>query len=106
MIDLYSRFVKSNLTAYYVEDNYIADGDHMQEYESLPAFVGAVSSAIAKNFCDDDLAVLAAVFTQLGDSLALIAAARIKCANKRTDSGNEKEQKRFSPQKNAGNSKP
>lgn len=43
---------------------------------SLPILVGALSSAIANNYNADELAVLSAVFVQLGDSLALIVAQR------------------------------
>jgi hypothetical protein len=39
-----------------------------------PIFVGALASAIAQCCTDEELEVLAAVFTQLGDSLALILA--------------------------------
>ncbi len=44
--------------------------------DSLPAAVGALAAAIAQGRSADDLALLGAIFTQLGDSLALIAAAR------------------------------
>lgn len=46
------------------------------DFESIPVFVGVLSSAIAKNFSSNELAVLSGVFTQLGDSLALIVAQR------------------------------
>lgn len=46
------------------------------DFESLPVFVGVLSSAIAKNFNANELAVLSGVFTQLGDSLALVAVQR------------------------------
>ncbi len=44
--------------------------------DSLPAAVGALAAAMAQGMSADDLALLSAIFTQLGDSLALIAAAR------------------------------
>lgn len=44
--------------------------------DSLPAAIGALSASIAQGMPDDELAVLAAAFTQLGDSLALILASR------------------------------
>jgi hypothetical protein len=43
---------------------------------TIPAAVGALASVIAKEISDEDLAVLAAVFTQLGDSLTVISAIR------------------------------
>lgn len=44
--------------------------------DSIPSAVGALSAAIARGRPDDEIALLAAVFTQLGDSLALVLAAR------------------------------
>lgn len=44
--------------------------------DSLPAAVGALSAAIAQGRNDDEIALLSAVFTQLGDGLALLLAAR------------------------------
>ncbi|MDO5111613.1 MAG: hypothetical protein Q4E65_04855 [Clostridia bacterium] len=44
--------------------------------DSLPAMIGALSASIAEGCTDEELAILAAAFTQLGDSLALILAAR------------------------------
>jgi hypothetical protein len=44
--------------------------------DTLPAAVGAVAAALAQNRTDEELALLAAVFTQLGDSLALILVSR------------------------------
>ena len=52
----------------------------------LVSFVSAVSCAIAKNATDDELSLLAAVFTQLGDSLATIAVSRSISADKTCDS--------------------
>ena len=48
--------------------------------DSIPAAVGAISASIAQGCPDEELAILAAAFTQLGDSLALILAAR-SCNN-------------------------
>ena len=44
--------------------------------DGLPVVVGMLSTAIARGRSTDELTILAALFTQLGDSLALIAAAR------------------------------
>lgn len=44
--------------------------------ESLPATVGALAAAIAQGHSEEDIALLAALFTQLGDSLAVILAAK------------------------------
>lgn len=44
--------------------------------DSLPAIAGALAAAIAQGRSEDDIALLAALFTQLGDGLALILAAR------------------------------
>lgn len=58
--------------------------------DSVPATVGALSSAIAKGLSNDELALLAAVFTQLGDSLSLILASRICAASgAKDDNGGE-----------------
>lgn len=46
---------------------------------AIPAAVGALASAIACELSDEELGLLAAVLVQLGDSLALILAARV-CA--------------------------
>lgn len=53
--------------------------------DTIPSVVGALSAAIARGRSDNEIALLAAVFTQLGDSLALILAAK-DCPAKRTDS--------------------
>ena len=53
--------------------------------DTIPSVVGALSTAIARGRSDNEIALLAAVFTQLGDSLALILAAK-DCPAKRTDS--------------------
>ena len=42
----------------------------------MPSTVGAIAGAIAKGHTDEEIALLAAAFTQLGDSLTLILAAR------------------------------
>lgn len=43
---------------------------------AMPAAVGALAAAIAEGLSADELALLSAVFSQLGDSLAVIAAAQ------------------------------
>ena len=49
----------------------------------LPAGIGALACLLAENVPDDDeLALLAAVFTQLGDTLDTLLAARTLCNNK------------------------
>lgn len=45
----------------------------------LVTFISALSCAIAKNCTADETVMLAAFFTQLGDSLATIAAADEFC---------------------------
>ena len=44
--------------------------------DSLPAAVGALAASIAQGRSQEEIALLAAIFTQLGDSLALVLAAR------------------------------
>ena len=44
--------------------------------EAIAAMITAVAAAIAKDRDADELALLGAVFTQLGDTLATISAAR------------------------------
>ena len=44
--------------------------------DTLPAAVGALAAAIAEGRSDDELALLSALFVQLGDSLTTILAAR------------------------------
>lgn len=46
---------------------------------SVTLSVTAVAEALAKNLSDEELDVIAAVFTQLGDTLATIAALREAC---------------------------
>ena len=51
----------------------------------LPATVGALAATIAEGLCDDELALMAALFVQLGDSLATVLACRVvqeKCCKK------------------------
>ena len=55
-------------------------GDLMSCPEPLPATVGVLASTIADGLSDNEVALLAALFTQLGDSLALILALRA-CQN-------------------------
>lgn len=43
---------------------------------TLPAAIGAIASLLAEGLSDDDLDLLSAVFTQLGDSLATISILR------------------------------
>lgn len=45
----------------------------MSKNDVLPALVGAISSAIAKECSQDEIIYLSALFTQLGSNLALIA---------------------------------
>ena len=54
--------------------------------DSVPATVGALSAAIAQGLSNDEIAQLAAVFTQLGDGLALILTSRV-CAEAGGKSG-------------------
>lgn len=49
---------------------------------SLNLSVSALACAIAKGKSNDDIALLAIVFTQLGDSLATIAAGNEICQGK------------------------
>ncbi len=48
----------------------------------ITARVTALANCIAKNLGDSELALVAAVFVQLGDNLALIAAHRQLCSEK------------------------
>jgi len=59
--------------------------------EELVVFISTVSIAIAKDKSDDELGVLAAVFTQIGDTLATISAKRaiIEAANKNDINDND-----------------
>lgn len=52
--------------------------------DALPMLTGAMASALAKGRGDEELALLAALFSQLGDSLAVILALR---AGENTDAG-------------------
>lgn len=45
--------------------------------DSLPTAVGVLSAAIAENLSDNEVALLAAFFSQLGDSLAQIGRAHV-----------------------------
>jgi hypothetical protein len=51
---------------------------------TIPAAIGALASVIAKELSDEDLAFLAAAVTQLGDSLATVAAIRPRCTKPAT----------------------
>lgn len=55
-------------------------GDTMNACE-LTASITAVANAIACKFNDDDLGILALILTQLGDTLATIAAQRALCCS-------------------------
>ncbi len=49
----------------------------------LTAAVTAIANTIACRLKDDELSVLSAILVQLGDTLALIAAQRSLCCNKK-----------------------
>lgn len=49
---------------------------HMLAPEAVPAAVGALAAAIAEGMTANELDLLSAIFSQLGDSLAVIAAAQ------------------------------
>lgn len=44
--------------------------------EAIPTVVGALAAAMAEGLSADELALFSAIFSQLGDSLAIIAAAQ------------------------------
>ena len=46
----------------------------------IAAYVTAIATVLADKFTPEELAVLAAVFTQLGDTLATILAADENCS--------------------------
>ncbi|MBS5702295.1 MAG: hypothetical protein KHW93_00425 [Butyricicoccus pullicaecorum] len=48
---------------------------------TVPTTISALAAAIAENLSDDDLALAAAILTQLGDTLATIAALRARSGN-------------------------
>ena len=48
--------------------------------DGFPAVAGAAAAAVARGRNEKEIALLAAFFTQLGDSLALLLAAR-ECNN-------------------------
>ena len=50
--------------------------DTMSCQDALPAAVSAAAAAMAQGKSDEEVALLAAIFTQLGDSLAMIVALR------------------------------
>ena len=54
----------------------LSRGDCMQCPDAIPAAVGALSAVLAQGRSDDEISFLAALFTQLGDSLALLLASR------------------------------
>ena len=45
--------------------------------DTLPALIGALASALAQGRSDEELALLSALFSQLGDSHAMILALRV-----------------------------
>ena len=51
----------------------------------LTAAVTAIANTIACRLTDDELSVLSAILVQLGDTLALIAAKRSLCCNKKNN---------------------
>lgn len=51
----------------------------------LTAAITAAANLLANELTDDELAVTAAIFTQLGDTLATIATQRSLCNNKIID---------------------
>ena len=53
----------------------------------LTAFVTAVANALASRLNDDELSILGAVVTQLGDTLLTIAAQRSICAGRKINAG-------------------
>ena len=46
---------------------------------ALTASVTAIANLLAKNFTDDELSILGAILTQLGDTLLTIATQRSIC---------------------------
>lgn len=57
--------------------------------ECLPAMIGTMSAAIATGRSDEELTLLAAFFTQLGDSLAVILASRACAQSNKSASPND-----------------
>lgn len=53
----------------------------------LTAFVTAIANALANQLSDDELNLLGAVVTQLGDTLLTIAAQRSICGGKKINAG-------------------
>lgn len=56
---------------------------------TLTAAVTAAANSLACRMDDDELAVMAAMFTQLGDTLALIAVQRELCNARRQKDSSE-----------------
>lgn len=48
---------------------------------ALTTAINTLAVAIAENLTDDELALVSAIFTQMGDTLITIAAQREMCAN-------------------------
>lgn len=70
---------------YQVNIYYILGVIKMDECE-LIVFVSAVACSLSKCLSTDELTLLSAVFTQLGDSLATILTRRELCSDMNTDS--------------------
>lgn len=69
-----------------VQPEYALDtqiGVKMQSCE-LVTFVTAVACTMSQCYSEDELAVIAAVFSQLGDTLATILAQEQLCSNDKT----------------------
>ncbi|MDF2942017.1 MAG: hypothetical protein K0S01_875 [Herbinix sp.] len=64
----------------------------MDECE-LITFVTVVACAISKSCSDDDISILSAIFTQLGDTLATILTKREICESKVNGNTNNNEKK-------------
>lgn len=74
-------------THYFFQNSYSNNEVKHMCPEELAAMVNAVSLAIAKNSSLNELTILSAVFTQIGDTLATIAAERqILCSSSQKDS--------------------
>lgn len=56
----------------------------MATYCEFTMAITALADLLASKMTDDELGILAAVFTQLGDTLATIAVFKEKCSAKET----------------------
>lgn len=52
---------------------------------NITSFVTVIANSIACNATDNELALYAAIFAQLGDTLATIATTRALCENNNSD---------------------